>query len=273
MAEPVPGEESRRISLRRSPLQTAACRLPSRTAPLRKRTSRFGHPVLSLAPVPATYKPPCPTTRLRSSVVRRRNRAKLLMNRFQPRRLAQHLRQSEVEDLGMACLSDKDVRWLDISVDNSGRVSGIESIGDFYGQRKQNLHLQRSRGNAMFQGHPRQKLHGDELAVFMTTDFIDRADVGMVQRGSGTGFAAEAVQGLRVLGNVVRKEFQSDEAPKIGVLGFVNHTHPAAAEFLGHAVVRDGLANHWAEILGPGLGQVNEGGSWPTCGSLTRTHL
>jgi hypothetical protein len=23
--------------------------------------------------------------------------------------------------------------------------------------------------------------------------------------------------------------------------------------------VGDGLANHWAEILGPGLGQVNEG--------------
>ena len=43
------------------------------------------------------------------------------------------------------------------------------------------------------------------------------------------------------------------------VLGFVDHTHPAAAQLLDDAVVRDGLANHWAEILGPGLGQVNEG--------------
>jgi hypothetical protein len=50
-------------------------------------------------------------------------------------------------------------------------------------------------------------------------DFIDCADVGMVERRSGAGFPAEAVEGLRVLGNVVRKEFQGDEAPKIKVLG------------------------------------------------------
>jgi hypothetical protein len=75
----------------------------------------------------------------------------------------------------------------------------------------------------------------------------------------GTGFAPKAVQGLRVLGNVVGEEFQSDEAPKVGVLGFVNHTHSPAAQLLDDAVMGDGLAYHWAEILGPGLRQVNEG--------------
>jgi hypothetical protein len=40
-----------------------------------------------------------------------------------------------------ALLSDKDVRWLDISVDNSGRMSGIESVSDFNGQRHQSLCL------------------------------------------------------------------------------------------------------------------------------------
>ncbi len=96
-----------------------------------------------------------------------------------------------------------------------------------------------------FQGYALQKLHGDELAVLVMANFIDRADVGVVQRGSGTGFPAEAFQGLRVLGNVVRKEFQSDEASKIDVFGFIDHTHPPAAEFLDDAVMRDGLANHW----------------------------
>ncbi|MGA9543295.1 MAG: hypothetical protein WBQ85_06990, partial [Candidatus Sulfotelmatobacter sp.] len=42
-------------------------------------------------------------------------------------------------------------------------------------------------------------------------------------------------------------------------LGFVDHTHPAAAQLLDDVVMRDGLAKHWGEILGPGLGQVNEG--------------
>ena len=51
----------------------------------------------------------------------------------------------------------------------------------------------------------------------------------MVQSGSGTGFPAEAVEGLLALGNVVGKEFQSDEASQIDVFGLVDHAHPAAA--------------------------------------------
>jgi hypothetical protein len=110
----------------------------------------------------------------------------------------------------------------------------------------------------MLHGYALQELHRDELTILMTADFIDGADVGVVQGGGGAGFPAEPLQGLRVLGNIVRKEFQSDEAAKIVVFGFVDHTHPAA-ELFDDAVVRDGLADHWAEILGPGLGQVNEG--------------
>ena len=40
--------------------------------------------------------------------------------------------------------------------------------------------------------------------------------------------------------------------------GFVHHTHPATAQLLDDAVVRDGLANHRVEILGLGIGPVNE---------------
>src|SRR5580704_9989992 len=43
---------------------------------------------------------------------------------------------------------------------------------------------------------------------------------------------------------------------KIGILGFVNHTHPTPAQFPEDAVMRDGLANHgegtasWRDMLG-----------------------
>jgi len=33
---------------------------------------------------------------------------------------------------------------------------------------------------------------------------------------------------------------------------------PTAAEFLDDAVVQNGPADHWADILGPEVGQVNE---------------
>ncbi len=78
----------------------------------------------------------------------------------------------------------------------------------------------------------------------LLVNFVDRADVGMVQRGSGLRFALEAGEGLRVFGNVVGQELQGDEAVQLHVLSLVDHTHAAAAELLDDAVVRDGLADH-----------------------------
>jgi hypothetical protein len=43
-----------------------------------------------------------------------------------------------------------------------------------------------------------------------------------------------------------------------GVLGLVDHAHPAAAELLEDVVVGDGLADHQGQILRGGKGQVNE---------------
>ena len=44
----------------------------------------------------------------------------------------------------------------------------------------------------------RNSMAMNALAVLLA-DFVDRADVGMVQSGSGLSFALEAVQRLRVL--------------------------------------------------------------------------
>jgi len=40
------------------------------------------------------------------------------------------------------------------------------------------------------------------------------------------------------------QEFESHKATELHALGLIDHTHPAAAEFLDDAVVRDGLVNH-----------------------------
>ncbi len=69
----------------------------------------------------------------------------------------------------------------------------------------------------------------------------------------------EAGESLRILGYFIWQEFQGDEAMQLDIFGLVDDTYPPAAEFFDNAIVRDGLADHWAEILGPGLGQVNEG--------------
>ena len=55
---------------------------------------------------------------------------------------------------------------------------------------------------------------------------------------------AEAAESLRVFGNVVGQELQSDKAVQLYVLGFVDNAHATAAEFLDDAVVGNRLAEH-----------------------------
>ena len=75
-------------------------------------------------------------------------------------------------------------------------------------------------------------------------DLVDRADIGMVESGGGVRLALETGQSLGVLGDVIGKKLQGDKAVQGYVLGLVDHTHPAAAQLLDDAVVRDGLADH-----------------------------
>ena len=63
-----------------------------------------------------------------------------------------------------------------------------------------------------------EKFHGDEGAAVFFADVVDRADVGMVQSGSGFGLAAKTRQGLRIAGEIVGEKFQGDEAVEAGVL-------------------------------------------------------
>jgi hypothetical protein len=84
-------------------------------------------------------------------------------------------------------------------------------------------------------------------------DVVDRADVGVIQCGCGLGCALKAGQCLRVPGDIIGQELQGHKTMEPGILGLVNHTHPATTQFLDDAVVRDGLADelgrraHWQE--------------------------
>ena len=80
-----------------------------------------------------------------------------------------------------------------------------------------------------------------------------RAEAALASRQS---VRMPAALGLRCSG----RNLSATKRPSFGVLGLVDDTHTAAAKFLDDTIVRDGLADHWAEILGLHGGQVNEGG-------------
>ena len=87
-------------------------------------------------------------------------------------------------------------------------------------------------------------LDRDEGSLLNFVDFINRADVGMIESGCRTSLATETFQGLGILSYFFRQKLQSHESAEARVLGLIDNTHTAAAELLNDAVVRDDLADH-----------------------------
>jgi hypothetical protein len=57
--------------------------------------------------------------------------------------------------------------------------------------------------------------------------------------------------------DILGKKLRDDEAAKFDVLSLIDHSHPAAAQLLDDAVVRDNLPDYWREYYGGRMG-INE---------------
>ena len=140
-----------------------------------------------------------------------------------------HFCQTEIENFGMAAFGDENISGLDVAVNDSLPVSGVERVGDFYGDRKELFGVQRTAIDLMLESDAIQKFHRDEALLTIFSDFINSANVGMVQCGRGAGFTAKTLEGLRVARNIVRQKFQGDETAELGVFGFVDDAHATTA--------------------------------------------
>src|SRR5580658_6166065 len=158
--------------------------------------------------------------------------------------LSRNLRQPEVENLGVTALGDKDVRRLDVAVDDSLSMRGIEGIGNFDGERENHFRFQRMPADAVLQRHAVEILHDDEGLTFAFVNLEDHADVRVVQGRRRLRLTLEAGQSLRVPGDLIGEKFQGDEAMQLDIFSFVDDTHPPAAESFDDAIVGDGLADH-----------------------------
>ena len=91
----------------------------------------------------------------------------------------------------------------------------------------------------MLERAPFQKFHGDEGAAAIFADIVNRADVGMIQRGGGLCFALKTLERLRIVFKFRRQKFQRHRAVQLGVFRFVNDTHASAAKSFEHAEMQD----------------------------------
>ena len=150
--------------------------------------------------------------------------------------------QAEIENLGVTALGHKNICGLDVAMDDAFGMRSFERVGDFDGKGEQVVHLDRTPIDAVLERLAVEKFHGDEGLAVLLADVVNGADVRMIQRGGGLGFALETGQGLRVAGDVLREKFQRDETAQARVFRFVHHAHSSAAESFDDPVMRNGLA-------------------------------
>src|SRR5208283_283325 len=167
-----------------------------------------------------------------------------------------HLRQAEIQNLGVASGGDENVGGLDVAMDNALGMRGIEGVGDFGGEGEDYLGIHGAAADAVLEGGAFQKFHGDVGLLAALADVVDGADVGVIQRRSGAGLAAKAFESLGIAGDGVGQEFERDKTAEFAVLGLVNDAHATAAELFDDLVAGDSLADHCGRILRGLVGQV-----------------
>src|SRR5207253_485505 len=112
--------------------------------------------------------------------------------------------------------SHKNVGGLDVAMHNSLGMRSIERLGNLDAQRHQGLVIQGTPGHPVFQRRAFEKLHGDKRVPLVPADFVNSADVGMVQRRSRPSLPPEALESLGILRQLIGKKLQRDEAAKFG---------------------------------------------------------
>ena len=137
-------------------------------------------------------------------------------------------------------------------MNDSFGVGGFESVVDFDGEIEEPAHFQGLAGDLFLERLALEEFHHDVDLAFVAADFMNGANVGVVEGGRSAGFALESFKGLLVVGQIFGEKFQCNETSQSGVFGLVNDAHPAASQLFEDAVVRDRTANHsgwlWALV-------------------------
>ena len=119
------------------------------------------------------------------------------------------LRQAEVEQFH-ALLGDQNVSWFEVAMGDAFLMGGVKRVEDLSGVFDRGVCGQRALERLAF------KVFHDEV---VGTDIVQRTDIGMVERGHGTGFAFEALVEIGL------GDFQGDRAVEPGVAGFPHFAH------------------------------------------------
>ena len=146
-------------------------------------------------------------------------------------REATGLGQAEIEDLRLPAIRDEDVRRLDVAMNDPGGMSGVQRIGQLRGQFQGFVAIEApTRRKPCFECLSLHQFHHDEGLTFVLADFVNRTDVGMIERGGGAGLPVESRNPDRILTKRVRENLNRHLASQPLVLRPIHHSHATLSE-------------------------------------------
>jgi hypothetical protein len=138
---------------------------------------------------------------------------------------------------------DEDICRFDVAMHDACTVRRLQRVGHLDGDGKKLLRWEGPNRDQVAQRFAVEELDDHKSAAILFADIVNRTDVGMIQGRRGPSFAAKALQRRGIMSNAIGKKLEGYKPAKADILGFVDHAHASAPEFLDDAVVRDGLAN------------------------------
>jgi hypothetical protein len=133
-------------------------------------------------------------------------------------------------------------------MDDALRMGGVECVGDIDGDFEEAIEREKAGTEERFEIRAFEILHDDVEEAVLRADFVDGADVGVIERGGGAGFAAKTFKGLRILGGFAGEKFEGDEAAELDVFGFVDDAHASATNAFEDAVTGQGSAKERIDL-------------------------
>ncbi len=133
-------------------------------------------------------------------------------------------------------------------MNDSFGVGRIERVGNLDCDIEQLLQIEWPALDHIPQSLAFQILHHQEDTALVLANFVNCANVRMIQSGRGTSLPPESFQRLRIIRQGVGEKLESDKTVELDVLSLVDHTHPTASELAQDTIVRDCVPNNRMEI-------------------------
>ena len=93
-----------------------------------------------------------------------------------------HFGEAKVQDFGVAALGNEDIGGLNVAVQDAFGMGSVKGIGEVDGNFHDAGNVQSTGGDKIFKCDAVKMFHGDEALAFVFANFVNSADIGMIER-------------------------------------------------------------------------------------------